>query len=147
MDRALAQCVLHPEVSLGSIAEAEGVPKSTLHDRITGNHAPRGVRANRNLSVVQEDALLEKINGYANRGTLLTPKHITQLAEALCGHTIGRNWTTTFIKRHSDHITSKFWRVQELARLKADTVETRRTFYRYVSNFHGLGSRRGEGGV
>jgi len=135
MHRALRHRALHPEESLESIAEAEGVPKSTLHDRITGTHAPRGVRANRNLSIAQEGALLDKINAYANRGTLLAPRHITQLAEALCEHPVGCNWTTTFLKRHSDRITSKYWRIQELARLKADTPDTRRTFYTTVSYY------------
>jgi len=133
MDRALRRRALHPEESLESIAQVEGVPKSTLHDRITGTHAPRGVRANRNLSVAQEGALLDKINAYADRGTLLAPRHITQLAEALCEHPVGCNWTTTFLKRHSDRITSKYWRIQELARLKADTPDTRRKFYTTVS--------------
>jgi len=66
--------------------------------------------------------LLDKINAYADRRTLLAPRHITQLAEALCEHPTGCNWTTTFLKRLSDRIASKYWRVQELARLKADTT-------------------------
>lgn len=96
-----------------------------MHDQITGTHAPRGVRASRNLSVAQEGALIDKINGYAIRSTLLTPRHITQLAEeVLCEHSVGCNLTSTFIRRHSDRITSNFWRVQELARLKADNGNT-----------------------
>jgi len=91
MDIALRHRALHPDESLESIAEAEGVPRSTLHDRITGTHVPRGVRANRNLSIAQEGALLDRINAYANRGTLLAPRYITQLAEALCEHPVGCN--------------------------------------------------------
>lgn len=83
MHRATNRRLLHPEESLESIAEVEGVSKATLHDRIIGTHAPRGTRANRNLSVVEEDALLRKTNAYANKGNLLTQRHVTQLAEAI----------------------------------------------------------------
>lgn len=40
---AINRRVLQPDESLESVAGAEVVKKSTLHDRITGTHAPRSV--------------------------------------------------------------------------------------------------------
>ena len=85
MDKAIEYKHLHPSTSLTELANRTGIPRSTLHDRITHTHLPRGHRTNRNLSIIKEEALLNKINAYAARGTLLTPKNIATMATGLCG--------------------------------------------------------------
>ncbi|EIW70990.1 hypothetical protein TREMEDRAFT_26974 [Tremella mesenterica DSM 1558] len=132
MDAAIAHKKLHPKQSYTKVAEKFNVPSSTLYDRVTNTHAPRGINTQRNLSVIQETALLDKINSYAARGTLLTPRHIKQLAQILCGHSVGINWTSTFLRRHRDKVSSKYYRIQELSRLKADIPENRQAFYALV---------------
>jgi len=89
--------------------------------------------APRALSNQQETILIEKINAYADRGTLLTPRHVQELAEGLCAHVLGVNWATRFIKRHSDQLTSRFHSYQELARQKPNTLENRTAFYNLAS--------------
>ncbi|RXK36938.1 hypothetical protein M231_05771 [Tremella mesenterica] len=61
-----------------------------------------------------EEALIAKINEYTARGTLLTPKHLT-------GH----------LPSYADiriRVASKFYCVQEVARLRVDTPENRIAF-------------------
>jgi hypothetical protein len=133
MDQALLEKRTSPHKSVWDIAAAHGIPSSTLHNHLKGTHGQKGCSPLCNLSVIQEEALITKINEYADRGTLLTPRHISELAQALCGHAIGKNWTSTFIRRHKDVLSSRFYRNQEVARLKADTAENRQAFYALVS--------------
>ena len=80
----------------------------------------------------QEGILLAKFKDYAERGSLLTPSHITQLVTALAGHSVGRNWTSTFLQRHKNRFSLKFYRVQAVARLNADTPSNMPAFYSFV---------------
>jgi hypothetical protein len=123
----------HPGTSISAVSKLKLVPKSTLSSRINGTHAPRGLKVNRNLSIVQEDGLIKKINNYANRGTLLEPRHVRELAEGVCGHHVGVNWVSSFLHRHKSEVSSKYFGIQESARIKADTPEHRRGFYHQVS--------------
>ena len=74
-----------------------------------------GERPQRNLSVNQEDVWLKKKTAYADRGTamavsmhrFITPRHITQLAQALCDVTASSEWTSTFLRLHIDRVSSK----------------------------------------
>ncbi|EIW71701.1 hypothetical protein TREMEDRAFT_28153 [Tremella mesenterica DSM 1558] len=128
MDAAIAYKLANPSESLRKVAGRFEVSHVTLHDRLNNKHAPPGTLIPRNLSIIQEEALIAKINEYAARGTLLTPKHVGVFAQALCDHQLGVNWTTTFLRRHKDQVASKFYRVQEVARLRADTPENRIAF-------------------
>lgn len=72
--------------------------------------------------------------------TRLTPMQTRALYQTsnISLSSIGIDWTNTSVRGQSDRITSKFWRVQELARLKADTPEVRRMFYDIVSTHDAL---------
>ena len=100
MDAAIAYQIEHPETPLSQVSDRFNVPKSTLHDRLTGTHVPRGVRTVRNLSIAEEGVLVNKINKYADRRTLFEPRHVKELAEKLCKQQVGRNWVLTFFQRH-----------------------------------------------
>ncbi len=133
MQAAFSEKRLSTQKSYRKVADAFEIPSSTHHDRSTGKHASPGERVHRSLSIPQEDALIEKTNSCANRGTLLTPAHISNLAKALCDHEMGVHWTTRFLSRHKSRVSSKFYRIQEAARLKADNLENRQAFYALVS--------------
>jgi hypothetical protein len=84
----------HPSKSYASVSNRFNVPKLTLHGRHKHTHLDHVAGASRQLSITQEGQLLDQINRYASRGTLLTPGHITELAEAIHGARFGQNWTT-----------------------------------------------------
>ena len=133
MQEALDYKAQHPSESYAKLSARFGVPATTIRNRLCGTHAPRGERMPRRLSTSQEGILIDTINNYAERGTLLTPKHIHQLAKCICGEDIGQNWTSTFLWRHKDEVSTRFYRVQELARLKANTPEMCGAFLTLVS--------------
>ena len=135
MDQAILYKRQHPSESYRTVSDRFDVASSTLQDRVAGTHAAPGKRLHRNLSTAEEDVLLAKIEAYASRGTLLSPQHIKDLAAILASHSMGRNWTSTFLQRHKDRLSLRFYRIQEVARLNADTPETRRAFYSLVSLF------------
>jgi hypothetical protein len=132
MDAAVAYKKAHPRETYNKVAEDHNVPLSTLHDHVKGKHTFPGTTTPRHLSLIQEAALVSKINPYATRGTLLTPRHIKTSVETLCGETIGKNWVGDFIKRQKGTLSSKYYKVQELARVKANTSENRQSFYALV---------------
>ena len=133
MQSALDWIDEHPDDTYAMVATRFDIAPTTLRDRHRGTHLPRGQKGPRNLTLAQEDALITSINNYANRGTLLEPRHIKTLAVRLCGHNVGINWTSTFMRRIKDRVLSRFYKNQELARLKANTPETRHAFLTMVS--------------
>ncbi|EIW66698.1 hypothetical protein TREMEDRAFT_74665 [Tremella mesenterica DSM 1558] len=105
----------HPSESFASISLRYNVPKTTLYNRYEGVHSRRGVNVARALSIAQEAKLVLKINNYADRGTLLTPQLVRELAEAAAGRafkTSGGQSTDkeslvfTTIGPNSEHITT-----------------------------------------
>ena len=135
IDSAIAHLKEHPEQSYRQVAAQYDIAYSTLHDRANKKHLSHPEGAHKNLSTVQEHGLIQEINTYADRGTLLTPAHIKSLAEKLCGHPVGVNWPSTFISRHKQEISSRFYRVQEASRIQADTPAHRLAFYKLVGTF------------
>ena len=129
MDAALAYKHQNPQESVAKVAERFNIASSTLHDHLTGRHSDRSTSMAGKLSTPQQLALIDKINGYARRGTHLAPGHIVQLAESLSGGEIQGGWVSRFLKRHKAKLSSRYLQVQEVSRIKADTPETRRMFY------------------
>lgn len=135
MTLALEHKINNPRESYQKVADLYGVSKSSLYDRHTGVHSSHTASAPRHLSIVQEEELVKKINEYAERGTLLTPRHVVELAEAVCDGKLGVNWGSRFFQRHCDTIHSRFFSYKELGRLQADIPKTRRAFYYLVCIF------------
>ena len=78
----------------------------TLRDHWTATHLSLAETVNQHLSPAQEDALVDKVIDCASRGTLLTPRHIHNLAAAVGGEQIGENWVARFVDYHSDKLSS-----------------------------------------
>ena len=130
--QAVRECTNSPEKSVRQVAREYNVAPGTLNDQITGRHLSSGKASNRNLSELQEDVLIAKINDYASRGTLLTPRHVRSLAEGLAGKEVDKDWVGRFVRRHPDRLSSRFHTYHDLSRKLADTGETRRAWYRLV---------------
>ena len=63
----------------------------------------------------------------------MTPKHNPQLEQQLCETILGKIWSYTFLWCQKDRVSSHFYKVQDLARLKANTTENRAAFLTLVS--------------
>ncbi|EIW67208.1 hypothetical protein TREMEDRAFT_33656, partial [Tremella mesenterica DSM 1558] len=114
--------------SYQKVVDRFNIARSTLYDRHHAGHLPHPINAPRRLTVQQEEQLILKINEYANRGTLLTPRHVRRLAEAICGEQVGLNWVSHFVDQHRHTLSSCFFTCKELRRLKADKPEVRKAF-------------------
>ncbi|EIW66860.1 hypothetical protein TREMEDRAFT_65270 [Tremella mesenterica DSM 1558] len=106
MEAAITYKKNNPSESLRKVAARFNISHVTLHDRLNETHLPSGIRTVRRLSVIQAEAILAKINQYAYRGTLLTPRHVRHFAQSLSTATLGINWTSTFLSRHRDRVSS-----------------------------------------
>ncbi|WVW81830.1 hypothetical protein I302_103827 [Kwoniella bestiolae CBS 10118] len=136
VDKAVAYHKQHPSVHVKDVLKRFTVPKSTFFDHLSGTHSARGVNTTRNLSLQQEAALVGTINEFARRGTFLAPRHMRELANRFTDEPVGKNWPSTFIRRHNDDISSKFFRFQEIARLEADTPSNRAAFHGLVKSVY-----------
>ncbi|KKA22176.1 Transposase [Rasamsonia emersonii CBS 393.64] len=113
--------------SVRRAAEVFNVPKSTLHDRLTGHHFRIEQRANgHRLSQTQEDALIQWILSRDSRGVPPRPSHVQEMANIILrtdnptGYTpIGKNWVSALIKRR-DEIRSQFARKYNYERAKCE---------------------------
>ena len=138
MDQAVAYKKQHPEATYSEVSNRFKVPSSTLNDHVRGTHDAPGVRTPRILSVHEEKVLVAKINSYADRGTLLRPKHIKELAKRISQREFHDNWTSEFLRRHQTDLSSRFFHIQELARIEADTPSNREAFFTLVSTIRSL---------
>jgi hypothetical protein len=83
--------------------------KDAFHDRL------------RLLSKQQDLQLVELVNSLSRDGFPPRPKLVRQLARDLCGTLPARNWPQSWLKRHSDQLTSGNLKGFDLARKKADS--------------------------
>ena len=81
--QAIAYKRQHPEASYAPVAARFGISASTPCDHVKGTHSGAGMGTIQNLSVVQENALVDLINGNEDKGVLLLPADIRQCAEGL----------------------------------------------------------------
>ena len=128
----------HPDVSLRSLENKFDVPKSTIGARLKGTNASRLESSHTKLSASQEALLVEKINQYANRGYLMTPANVREMAEIIMDDNdsiLGVNWVANFTKRHKDAIIAKYFGYTDRNRVEADIPETREEFYNIVSRY------------
>ncbi|AFR92512.1 hypothetical protein CNAG_00376 [Cryptococcus neoformans var. grubii H99] len=129
----------NPRESYQKVADLYEVSKPSLYDRHTGVHSSHTTSAPRRPSIVQEEELVNKINGCAERSTLLTPRHAVEFAEAVYGGEMGVKLGSRFVQRPRNTIHSRFFSYKELGRLQADIPEIRRAFYYLVKDVYDIG--------
>lgn len=125
----------NPRESYQKVAVLYEVSKSSLYDRHTGVHSSHTISAPRHLSIVQEGELVKKINRYAERSTLLMPRHAVEFAKAVYGGEMGVKSGSQFIQRPCNTIHSRFFSYKELGRLQSGIPEIRRAFCYLVHDF------------
>jgi hypothetical protein len=88
------------------------VPRSTLIYRISGRKARADIPANcLKLSNLEEASLKEQILDMDNRGLPPNQDIVRQMADIILSHRVpglstGKNWVSTFIKRHDNLISN-----------------------------------------
>ena len=115
---------------ISSIREAAHhfqVPRSTLQRRLTGDVFRSESRANNHkLSQIEEESLVQWILSMDSRGAAPRPTTVQEMANMLLAtrgstpvQTVGKNWATNFVKRHSE-LSTRFSRRYNYERAKCE---------------------------
>jgi len=153
MAEALQEKHQHPKITYAELSKRFHIPPTTISDRFNGRHADRAASASQALPAIVETALVDKINKYAKRGTLLSPRHVHELAEAVSGDPLG---VELDVALHSTTLPSNCLSILPISRTRTNTPETKRAFCNLVSStesypsiltrlysvYKGAGSRR-----
>ncbi|ODN86583.1 hypothetical protein L198_07277 [Cryptococcus wingfieldii CBS 7118] len=123
VDSAVQYKRSHPKESFAKVANRFNVAPTTLNNRYHKKHASHATNNPRKLSVIQEKVLVDRINTYAERGTVLTQARIRELGQALHGRALGERWGSTFVERHREELDSGFYGCVEDGRQGAETSE------------------------
>ena len=122
------QAIKNQEIS--SIREAAHhfqVPRSTLQRRLTGDvFRPESRANNHKLSQTEEESLVQWILSMDSRGAAPRPTAVREMADLLLAargstpvQTVGDNWPTNFVKRHSE-LSTRFSRRYNYERAKCE---------------------------
>ena len=110
--------------------------RSTLTRRIHGQTESRAESLSNHsqrLTNGQEEVLIGYINKLTDRAIPPTTHIVKNMAEELAGHSVGKNWTSNFVKRHENCLKSIYLRNIDNLRVKADHTAWFEYFYEQVS--------------
>ena len=66
------------------------------------------------LNNTQEKALIAQINRLTDCGIPLTARIVRNLAEEVIGSSVGKNWTSDFVRRHKNELKSLYlWNIDK----------------------------------
>jgi hypothetical protein len=109
--KALADLDNQDRPNYKATAEKHGVDRNTLsrrHKKQTEPTAIAHLNAQGRLTAIQEEALISWIDVLTKRKLPPSPGMIKNYVERLIGEDIGKNWVSTFYRRHQNEIGRKF---------------------------------------
>lgn len=112
-----------------SAAALYNVSESTLRYRKRGHVAQRDTQVNnRKLTATEEQALIDRIISFDERGLSPTLPLVRRMADLLlsqcaAGSSVGKNWLTRFVQRHNE-LMLKYLRKSDHQRAKCEDPET-----------------------
>jgi hypothetical protein len=93
----------HPVLSIRHAATTFGVPQSTLTDHFNSKLTHREAHVDeQNLTVAQEEVLVEWIKVMGQCGLPLTPSAVSDHTYKIMGAPVGKSWGQQFMKQHPD---------------------------------------------
>jgi Tc5 transposase DNA-binding domain len=138
IEAALDQLKSQKILNYAAAARDHDVHRTTLARRYCGKTVSRA-EANstyrQRLNDVQEDTLLRYIDSLTDRHIPPTSQIIRNLAEEILKGPVGKNWTSNFIRRHSDRIDSRYLRLIDRVRVSAESIPLFKHFYTLVLSY------------
>lgn len=123
-------------INITAVAKKYGIDRSVLSRRFNGKTRSREEITNtekRLLTDSQESILIDYLNRLSNRGLHATHRILRNLVEETLQMPIGDSWTYSFVKRHSDQISSVYLKGFDRERKIADNPQYIAHFYLNVS--------------
>ena len=111
------------------------VDRSTLRRRFSGLQTSAAVTSSmylQRLSTSQEKTLIEQINRLTDRGIPPTSQMVKNMAEAMIGDSMGKNWTGEFVRRHKTEFKSTYLSNIDKQRTKAEYTPSFEYFYQLI---------------
>jgi len=105
---------------------------SRRHRGITTSRKEAISEHHQNLTTLQEQTVIDHINRLTDRNLPPTAQIVQNIAKEMVGRSIGKNWTSNFIKRHHRVLKSLYLRNIENQRVKAEYLLLFKYFYDIV---------------
>jgi hypothetical protein len=110
IDLALSELALYDKPNYSAVSKKFQVDRTTLsrrHRAVT--HSAAIEQQNRQLlSPIQERTLIRHLNTLTERGLPPTPAIVRNLAAELAQKEPGSNWSSRFVRRHQNDLTSRY---------------------------------------
>ena len=136
LEAALASLKLQEVPNVRGTSKKFGIVESTLRRRFKGKtvsfqHAR--YKSHNRLSHAQEEALINQINRFTDRGLPPTTRMVRNFAEEIVQGRVGKNWVDVFVKRHRTELKSIYLRNMDSDRVKSEYAPVFKHFYDLVS--------------
>jgi hypothetical protein len=105
------------------VARDFGIERTTLMRRYKGICTSRKEATSlyhKLLTDTQEEVLINQINKLTVRGLPPTSQIVKNLAEEIIGGDVNKNWTASFVQRHSTRLKSLYLRNIDNLRMKSE---------------------------
>jgi transposase-like protein len=135
IELAIADLEAEKGALIAEVARRWGVQRSTLSRRWHGKTASRkevSSTFHQRLTNAQEEVLIDQINKLTVRKMPQTSQIVRNMAEEIIGDVVGKNWTSQFVKRHKDRLTSLYLRNIDNMRAKSEYPPMFAHFYQLV---------------
>jgi hypothetical protein len=132
---ALAEIGSENKPNYAEYARKHELVPSTLSRRHRGKTVSRKEATSeyrQNLTTLQEEELIYHINRLSDRSLPPTAQIVQNIAKEIAGRSIGKNWTSNFIKRHQRVLKSLYLRNIDNQRIKAEYLPLFKFFYDMV---------------
>jgi hypothetical protein len=132
IEAAISELESQSRVNFAATARKWNIERTTLARRFrgeTGTKQDATSYSHRQLTDIQEAALIRHINKLTDRGLPPTPQIVKNIAEEIAHTQVGPNWVSRFCKRHRDQLTSVYLRTIDHKRKNADNSQHFQHFY------------------
>jgi hypothetical protein len=127
--------------NISATAEKYGLERTTLGKRWAGKSTSMEecISVHRRcLTNSQEKCLIQLINKLTDRKMPPTTAIVRNLAEEIRGCPVGKNWTTSFVRRHKCELKSLYLKSIDNKRAKGEYSPVYELFYQLVQYYFAL---------
>jgi hypothetical protein len=135
IELALADLASQSKPNYKATAKKYEIQRTTLARRYKGQtHSREAANSEyrQRLNHVQEETLIRHINKLTDRGIPPTSQMVKNIAEEIAGLSVGKNWTSDFVRRHKERLKSLYLRNIDNLRTKAEYAPLFKQFYDLV---------------
>jgi hypothetical protein len=138
IEAAIADLDSQERPNISATARKYNIVRRTLAYRFKGETGPNREATSysrKQLTDVQEEALITYVNKLNDRGFPPTPQILKNIAESIGQTHLGRNWTARFCKRYRTRLVSIYLRTIDHKRKIADNSHYFQHFFDLVCIF------------